>query len=207
MEVGKVSWPPEIDPVRTKSQVIDKISSKCFFFVQHLKGLKKMFDSVVIEKLSDFCRDINLNDFENVRTFEIATVEHIPLRTLVNRMIMIDVAFKVRSDKISDALNKISMLQTGSKPVDNSLYISAEKIENVFNFEGFNNVEHRKTISSIISDYRIDQSDIFSDISTSHCIAKLSTNFAADDNDDDIEKSSADKVKEMVNFNHIWNNH
>ena len=156
--MDELNWPNKFDGARIRSLLIDKIYSKCNFYIEQLKGLKKKFDAEVVEKLSEASEGIwslavACKSDQNLTS---PTIERISLKTLAERAVDIDVLFKVRSDQMCSVLEKLSKAPN-SKSVPSPEFVSSANVDAIFGREkdGKEALLSEPTVGSILANYNI----------------------------------------------------
>ena len=158
VRVDELNWPNKFGGARIRSLLIDKIYSKCNFYIEQLKGLKKKFDAEVVEKLSEASEEIwsLAVACESDQNLTSPAIERISLKTLAERAVDIDVLFKVRSDQMCSVLEKLSKAPN-SKSVPSPEFVSSAKVDAIFGREkdGKESLASEPTVGSILANYNI----------------------------------------------------
>jgi len=212
VEVSKLQWLADVNGCRIKSLLLDKIYSKCLFFIEQLKAQARKFDAEIVTPLNKLClktgkllTKVENNMSEHVKTMiEWPTVEHLALKVLVERSIEIDLAIRLQSDKIWTALQKLSTidLKKIEKRSDDGWSVSAEKVDKIFVEPEILPVSEKadngKSVEGILNNFHIgDSSKSVFCSSDQNCVGVLSSK-RVDRSDDSDDSTSIQVVGQMV---------
>lgn len=128
---------------------------------------------------------------------EVATSEHISLKLLFDRLIDVDVAFKVRSDRMRSALHSISRVRSTDSDQKDSK-ISSNNVSVIFDHEEKSDTDS-STLSGILNNFVLGSSGNKFDDGTVGILASEIIRKPASSEEEEVSNKMSQRVSSQVN--------
>ena len=185
--------------------MLDKIYSKCLFWVEQIKENAEKFDTEIVGVLTKICCKCarilvmieNSDNNQAKLSVESPTVEHISLRSLVERSTEIDISLRLQSDKIWSSIQMLSNANRNKTDKETSDYVTAEKIDKIFSIELDPAKDPEQSVRTILHNFRIGETCQNVEHSDKNCVGVLSLSLE-EESKDDCQDSKSFIIGEMV---------